>query len=1159
MTEFGEAIGLTSDILLPEHEKLITDYFINTPSSFDDFKTYKLFFTRFMMYSDNSFLLDHALPKWVKTLILMIKLPKEGNDEIFDKKSIVSLYNLSLLIEICSYKNIIKFLPHEVEYLEKLLYSIENVKQVNLSDMDVHGRLRMSFIYRSLFTWLYIVAKNPFSLNRFESTNCKESISNRIIEVCDKNHCYDSICLKITIKIWSQLVTRADQIESRMKPTITMCLDKIIEYFIAMEDSRKINCYLGLLVGIFKEGPRQELSNIGVDVIDKLSFLMDFQVKDDNDITKILTTKLVQRIGLSFLKPRNVKWKYSRGFRSLENTLKARKNDNIIKEEEEEKDNEDIDEEDSLDCNEEQLQKLEIILATLLNGLRDPVSFVRNNSAKGLGRVTARLTKDFADDVVNGIFQGCFDDYDTISWHGGCLALAEMTYRGFLLPNRLGEMINILEKAIVWEEGNGIMRQNEAVRDAATFISWAIARTYSPELVKPYVQRLATHLVTVSLFDKELNVRRAASAAFQENVGRQGYFPSGIDIIQIIDYSSISRLSICYNDLCVKVAKFEGYLYPMLNHLVDIKVGHQLMKMNVYACEGLYHLVKLDVKYSGTIILQKLLQKLLTYDAEVQFKVMMAIESVVRSLLEENAFDCKNSPLTLEKVKEINEKFMKEASSGSRKKREIYIKSSLAYFIKICCDSTIEMDNEVYLKWLNLVENFAEQTNIELRELALISGKSLMKQLSIRNKNEIEERVEKKYLKYIREDKFMLTLNMAVLMISSLPSNFLTLQIVEELINFIQDPLRVKLMDSRVYALKCLKERFIESNLLEILPQKEIIECINFCINDFTIDPAKGDIARFIREEAIGTMISYISKAYNKLSEDDIKIFVGNLLIQSCGKNINARSTSGEGINKILTMKPIVTVPDRKSLEEVFIIKDLTFSEGFCYTTVYDTISKLLSNETYGSYIRYGLVMTSGYHNGTEADKINEIWLNYLESIDEDQKLVIIKELKEHLLKKNTSFRIKRSILEFLNTYITLECFDFLQYDLDSYKDFCEILKYCIYLNYLKTRPGSCKALSNKEYSAKLISNMIICNENSEMRKESLESLCHIFEGQNELICYEVAKKICECLILIDDEEIIKEDEKEEVIEMLSNTVWDSDNIEKRKIADHLRKIFKLT
>ena len=96
------------------------------------------------------------------------------------------------------------------------------------------------------------------------------------------------------------------------------------------------------------------------------------------------------------------------------------------------------------------------------------------------------------------------------------------------------------------------------VRDAACYTYWSCARAFDPMVLQPHVQILSESIIVSSLFDREVNCRRAASAAFQEFVGRQGATVStlGTIICSIVRYTGSlkTQLILCYR------SKHEPYL-----------------------------------------------------------------------------------------------------------------------------------------------------------------------------------------------------------------------------------------------------------------------------------------------------------------------------------------------------------------------------------------------------------------------------------------------------------------------------------------------------------------------------------------------------------------------------------------------------------------------
>src|SRR6185295_626454 len=89
-------------------------------------------------------------------------------------------------------------------------------------------------------------------------------------------------------------------------------------------------------------------------------------------------------------------------------------------------------------------EHLENIIDFLVQSLKDKDTVVRWSAAKGIGRITHRLDKDMADEIVNTILRLFSAHEGDSSWHGGCLAVGELSRRGLLLPERLKDIFPVL-------------------------------------------------------------------------------------------------------------------------------------------------------------------------------------------------------------------------------------------------------------------------------------------------------------------------------------------------------------------------------------------------------------------------------------------------------------------------------------------------------------------------------------------------------------------------------------------------------------------------------------------------------------------------------------------------------------------------------------------
>lgn len=395
---------------------------------------------------------------------------------------------------------------------------------------------------------------------------------------------------------------------------------------------------LQTLAAIFKSGHRSNLLSTqqklrGIEVLWEQCILVAEGPVGGSIVLRKLLVKLFARVGCAYLPPRVATWRYQRGKRSLvENLSKGGVSGSTTKDEPTAK----CDSNDQSHAQNDHLfpipDQVEDAMDQLLRSLTDSATIVRWSAAKGIGRLTERLPAICADDVLDAILQLCSDAERDKAWHGSCLALAELARRGLLLPERLGEVVPIVVQAIGYDVRRGQHSVGAHVRDASCYVCWAFARAYAPSVLKPYVKELSVALVLTSLFDREVNCRRAASAAFQESVGRQGAdnFKHGISVLTTADYYSLGNRSDSFLDLAVDIAKFDEYQTPIIRQLADVKLLHWDIEIRSLASKSLSRVSMIYChNYIATNVLPKLLHQCFHDDLVVRHGSLLGVAEIV--------------------------------------------------------------------------------------------------------------------------------------------------------------------------------------------------------------------------------------------------------------------------------------------------------------------------------------------------------------------------------------------------------------------------------------------------------------------------------------------------------------------------------------------------
>lgn len=1097
-------------------------------------------------YQEQPHLIDPHLESLVMQIIDIVRNP--SHPPALKQEAYKYLY---LITKMRGFKIVIRQLPHEVADVEPVLSAISQQEPQDFQTWETRYMLIL---------WVSVVCMIPFDMVRLDSNvpsaggEKKQPVMDRILNIARTYLTVNDKCRDAAAFLAAKFCTRPDVRKEKLPEFLDWSLQVLHNASMdTIIGNNQVSGVLTMLALLFKNGKREDLLQFAapvLQVVEKLELN-----KNNNTLLRKAAIKVIQRLGLTFLKARVAAWRYKRGNRSLlDNLLKGgnvQPTVNQTQAVEEEEEEYDIPEE------------LEDVIEYLLGGLKDKDTIVRWSAAKGIGRVTGRLPMELADEVVGSVLQ-LFTLLETEgAWHGGCLTLAELGRRGLLLPQRLPDVVPVVLKSLEYDERRGDFSVGANVRDAACYVSWAFARAYDPGDMAKYVKDIANALVKVSIFDREVNVRRAAAAAFQENVGRQGIFPHGIEILTQADYFTVGNRSHCYLDLSVYIAQFPEYTVALINHLVDVKVSHWDSSMRELSARGLHNLTPKAPELMAEQMLPRLIPLTTGMDLFSRHGAILAVAEITHALAKEA--EDKNKSITDVLSKEVIEemkniiKLLNSANLFRGWGGDLMRKAMTCLIEKLSLAKLPFHGDPVLDLWQDLISGCLQHVEQDVQVAAAQAIPAFYREYFMEGdgspKKDKQEWVVRKYTQELKSN-LETTRKGFSLALGALPKFFLQGQL-EVVFTSLFEAAEIKekekkWVEARRDAIKAITNICTAVGVGDS-PQESlcahnvpaVYNSLLMAMTDYTLD-SRGDVGAWVREASMSGLQEVTSLLVNNkpelLTADICRRAMQCLVQQCCEKIDRTRFHAGQIFSVFLSHEPeIPHIPHREELHQIFPkseIGDINWgapSDTFCRFT------QLLGLGTYMYNVLLGLTVSVGGLTESLVIHSSSSLHVYLRSISKDlTKMTHFGEVLLQIFKDYQKVdRVSFPMLKMLDQLLSKGCFDVFS-GVNQHKFPLSVIEL------VRTEVLRCgdphKLIASVEVYCGLL------QFEGEVRKKALQQLTMFLCHKYPRVRKATANKLYEALVTYDD--IVPEDSLEEITTTLSEFTWD-DEIE----VDNIRPV----
>ncbi|CAN6460921.1 unnamed protein product [Victoria cruziana] len=922
---------------------------------------------------------------------------KDEADQILETTTNLCILVYTLVI-VCGCKAVSRFFPHDVSDLELAVSLLDKYHiSPSLSSLP-HETAGMMETKCVLVLWLSILVLIPFDIllvdssltNGYHEKQEVPPLVQRILKISREYLRSAGTMRKASGLLVSSLLARPDM-KKAFGSFIQWSQDVLSSY---KDDGVDVFLLLGVveaLAAIFKVGDRKTRLDVVPVIWSSISKLINSTIAAQSALLRKSLLKLTQRIGMICLPPRSSKWRYV-GQNSL-------------------------------------------LAANLSSSATESYNLSGRPSGgdSSVPRCHCRIEEEddmdvpeIIEEMMGELLTGLSDTGDG-SWHGGCLALAELGRRGLLLPVKLPIVIPVIEKALHYDIRKGPHSIGSHVRDAAAYVCWAFGRAYFHADMKSVLESLAPHLLAIACYDREVNCRRAAAAAFQENVGRQGDFPHGIDIINEADYFSLSSVVNSYMHVAVYIVQYEGYLHMFVEELRSRKISHWDKGLRQLASKALAALVKYEPSYFDDFVLEKLIPCTLSADLCLRHGATLAVAEIVLALHHCGIVFSNDRQKKISNIVPAIEKARLYRGKGGE-----IMRSAVSRFIECTSLSMISLCDKTKSCLLDIVNENLKHPNALIQDSAAKALKALLRAYFSTVDSSFSSDLLHRYIALL-DDPNVAARRGSPLALGVLPPEFLVNQwriVLEKLCAscLIQDKNRLQDAEARVNAISgmvsvcealsgasCASSSCALDDItcFFLAIKKEVMQTLFKALDDYTVDN-RGDVGSWVREAAMDGLerCTYILCEKQRLVEragdhcssntedcsltveankfmlfdEDLAIkLVGCIAKQAVEKIDRVRSIAGAVLQRVLHSRRtfVQCIPHRDVLEQI-IPNDSKINWG-APNISYEVIVQLLQFSCYSKSVLSGLVTSTGGLTDSLQKASVEALLKYLQVSAETQ------------------------------------------------------------------------------------------------------------------------------------------------------------------------------